>query len=65
MIIGASSSVPVTELMPIRAEDVCTTDGAVRLVDRTTEGVVTTDAGTIEGGSTIEAESKKTTPPVC
>uniref|UniRef100_M1DPB8 Integrase core domain containing protein n=1 Tax=Solanum tuberosum TaxID=4113 RepID=M1DPB8_SOLTU len=63
---GASSSVPVVEVQTIESHDVSTTDGSVRRIDSTTEGVVIADVGTTEGGLNVSlAGSEKPDPPTC
>uniref|UniRef100_M1CNU5 Integrase core domain containing protein n=1 Tax=Solanum tuberosum TaxID=4113 RepID=M1CNU5_SOLTU len=65
MVAGASSSILVSEVLPTVADDVSTTGGMVRPTNSTTEGVVTKDAGNIEGDPTIAVvESGKPDPPV-
>lgn len=53
MVARESSSIPVTELRPTLAEDVSTTNGAMRPGDRTVEGSVTRDMGTTEGRASL------------
>uniref|UniRef100_M1DRS9 Integrase core domain containing protein n=1 Tax=Solanum tuberosum TaxID=4113 RepID=M1DRS9_SOLTU len=66
MVAGASSSMPISEVLPTAADDVSTTGGALRPTYSTTEGSVTKDAGTTEGDSIIDvAESEKPDPPAC
>uniref|UniRef100_M1DZ41 Integrase core domain containing protein n=1 Tax=Solanum tuberosum TaxID=4113 RepID=M1DZ41_SOLTU len=63
---GASSFVPVVEVPTVESHDVSTTDGAVRMIDSTTEGDVIADVGTTEGGPNVAvAGSGKPDPPAC
>uniref|UniRef100_M1DYJ6 Integrase core domain containing protein n=1 Tax=Solanum tuberosum TaxID=4113 RepID=M1DYJ6_SOLTU len=63
---GASSSVPVAEVQPLVRDVVNTTDGAVRLMESTTESAMIADVGTTEGATTtVTAGSKKPDPPAC
>uniref|UniRef100_M1DXG2 Integrase core domain containing protein n=1 Tax=Solanum tuberosum TaxID=4113 RepID=M1DXG2_SOLTU len=66
MVAGASSSMPIYEVLPTVADDVSTTWGGVRPTYSTTEGAVTKDVGTTEGDPTVAVEkSGKPDPPVC
>uniref|UniRef100_M1DD25 Integrase core domain containing protein n=1 Tax=Solanum tuberosum TaxID=4113 RepID=M1DD25_SOLTU len=47
---GASSSMPVSDVLNTVGYDMSTTDGAVRMIDSTTEGAVIADVDTTEGG---------------
>uniref|UniRef100_M1DCL0 Integrase core domain containing protein n=1 Tax=Solanum tuberosum TaxID=4113 RepID=M1DCL0_SOLTU len=49
---GALSSVPVAEVQPVVRDVVSTTDGAVRLMESTTESAMIADVGTTEGTTT-------------
>uniref|UniRef100_M1DW94 Integrase core domain containing protein n=1 Tax=Solanum tuberosum TaxID=4113 RepID=M1DW94_SOLTU len=63
---GSSSSAPVVEVPPVVRDVVSITDGAVRVIESTTEGVMMDDVGTTEGNPTIvPAGSGKPDPPVC
>ena len=63
---GASSSAPVAEVQPILRGVVSTTDGAVRLIESTTEIAMIADVGTTEGTPAIvPAGSGKPDPPAC
>uniref|UniRef100_M1DG93 Uncharacterized protein n=1 Tax=Solanum tuberosum TaxID=4113 RepID=M1DG93_SOLTU len=60
--LGASSSISTTEAMTAMRDDVSTTDGAVRVIDSTTENAVL--EGTTEGGPSVDpAGSGKLDPP--
>uniref|UniRef100_M1DBZ8 Integrase core domain containing protein n=1 Tax=Solanum tuberosum TaxID=4113 RepID=M1DBZ8_SOLTU len=50
---GASSSVPIVEVLTVESHDVSTTDGAVRMIYSTTEGAVIADVGTTNGGPNV------------
>ena len=63
---GASSSALIVEVQPILRDVVSTTDGAVRLIESTTEGAMMDDVGTTDGDPTIvPAGSGKLDPPTC
>uniref|UniRef100_M1DPK8 Integrase core domain containing protein n=1 Tax=Solanum tuberosum TaxID=4113 RepID=M1DPK8_SOLTU len=63
---GASSSVPVAEVQPVLRDVVSTTDGAVRLMESTTESAMIADVGTTEGATTtVPAGFGKPDPPAC
>uniref|UniRef100_M1DMT7 Integrase core domain containing protein n=1 Tax=Solanum tuberosum TaxID=4113 RepID=M1DMT7_SOLTU len=63
---GASSSAPVVEVQPILRDVVSTIDGAVRVIESTTEGDMIADVGTTEGAPTIvPASSGKPDPSSC
>uniref|UniRef100_M1DHD9 Integrase core domain containing protein n=1 Tax=Solanum tuberosum TaxID=4113 RepID=M1DHD9_SOLTU len=63
---GASSSAPVAEVQPVLRDVVSTTNGAVRLMESTTESDMVADAGTTEGATaTVPAGFGKPDPPVC
>uniref|UniRef100_M1DXJ6 Integrase core domain containing protein n=1 Tax=Solanum tuberosum TaxID=4113 RepID=M1DXJ6_SOLTU len=63
---GASSSAPVAEVQPVLRDVVSTSDGAKRLLESTTKGVMIADVGTSEGAPTVgPAGSGKSDPPVC
>ncbi|XP_049347820.1 uncharacterized protein LOC125812367 [Solanum verrucosum] len=47
--VGAPSSMPVSEVLPTWAINLSTNDGAIRVEDNTTDGVVLVDTGTTEG----------------
>uniref|UniRef100_M1DT71 Integrase core domain containing protein n=1 Tax=Solanum tuberosum TaxID=4113 RepID=M1DT71_SOLTU len=64
--LGALSSSPTTEAMIVVGDDVSTNDGAVRMNDSTTDGVVIDDVGTTEDDpSVVPAGSRKPDPPAC
>uniref|UniRef100_M1DN02 Integrase core domain containing protein n=1 Tax=Solanum tuberosum TaxID=4113 RepID=M1DN02_SOLTU len=66
MMAGASSFMPVSEVLPTGASNLSTNDGAVRVTDSTTDGVVIGDAGTTEGDPSVDlAGSGKLDPLVC
>uniref|UniRef100_M1DJ94 Integrase core domain containing protein n=1 Tax=Solanum tuberosum TaxID=4113 RepID=M1DJ94_SOLTU len=66
LVTEASSSMPVSEVLPTVAIDVSTTDGAVRVADSTTDDAVLVDAGTTEGDPSVDlAGSGKSDPPTC
>uniref|UniRef100_M1DY21 Integrase core domain containing protein n=1 Tax=Solanum tuberosum TaxID=4113 RepID=M1DY21_SOLTU len=66
MVVGASSSIPVSEVLPTVADDVSTTEGAVRPTDSTTEGAMTKYEGTTKGDPTVAiAKFGKPDPPAC
>uniref|UniRef100_M1DCB4 Integrase core domain containing protein n=1 Tax=Solanum tuberosum TaxID=4113 RepID=M1DCB4_SOLTU len=46
---GASSSAQAVEVQPVLRDCVSTTDGAVRVIESTTEGIMIADVGTTEG----------------
>uniref|UniRef100_M1DSH3 Integrase core domain containing protein n=1 Tax=Solanum tuberosum TaxID=4113 RepID=M1DSH3_SOLTU len=50
---GASNSAPVVEVQLVLRDIVSTTDGAVRLIETTTEGAMFDDMGNTEGTPTI------------
>jgi len=63
---GASSFVPVIEVSTVERDDVSTTDGAVGVIESTTEGVRLDDVSTTKGyPSVVPAGSGKSDPPDC
>uniref|UniRef100_M1DDC1 Integrase core domain containing protein n=1 Tax=Solanum tuberosum TaxID=4113 RepID=M1DDC1_SOLTU len=63
---GASSFAPVAEVQLILRDAVSTTDGAVRLMESTTESAMVADVGTTEvATATVPAGSGKPDPPTC
>uniref|UniRef100_M1DZ10 Integrase core domain containing protein n=1 Tax=Solanum tuberosum TaxID=4113 RepID=M1DZ10_SOLTU len=63
---GASSSAPVAEIQPVLRDVVSTTDGAVRLIESTTESDMIADVGTTEGATTtVPAGSGRPDLPGC
>uniref|UniRef100_M1DXJ5 Integrase core domain containing protein n=1 Tax=Solanum tuberosum TaxID=4113 RepID=M1DXJ5_SOLTU len=54
MVVGASNSMPVSEVLLTVAINVSTTDGAVRVADSTTDGTILSDAGTTEGDPSVD-----------
>ena len=65
-IAGASSSALVVEVQPVLRDVVGTTDGAVRVIESTTEGATIADVGITDGAPTIvPAGSGKPDPPAC
>ena len=60
MVAGASSSMPMTNVPTIVGDYMSTTDGAVKKMDNTIEGVVLFDLGTTKGDPCVAVvESKK------
>lgn len=63
---GASSSMPVMEVLPNMADDMSTTYGAMRPIDSTTDGSLKKNVGPTEGGPNVSvAESGKLDLPTC
>uniref|UniRef100_M1DZL4 Integrase core domain containing protein n=1 Tax=Solanum tuberosum TaxID=4113 RepID=M1DZL4_SOLTU len=62
MVVVASSSMLVPEVLPTVTIDVSTTDGAVRVANITTDGVVLVDAGATEGDPSVNLSGN---PPTC